>query len=57
MIEIELKIQKARERIAEKKAMKSMAARTTLKPPRSTNDDLIELYDNESTDQPQQKFK
>lgn len=50
MIEIEAKIQKARERIAEKKAMKSNAARTTLKQPRSQNDDLSELYGNESSD-------
>jgi len=35
MVEIEAKIQKARERIAEKKAMKSFAAKTTLKQPRS----------------------
>ena len=35
MIEIEAKIQKARERIAEKKAIKSLAAKTSLKQPRS----------------------
>ncbi len=51
MIEIEAKIQKARERIAEKKAIKSNAARTTLKQPRSQNDDLVELYANESSEQ------
>ena len=48
MIEIEAKIQKARQRIAEKKAMKSFAAKTSLKQPRSQNDDLLELYAQES---------
>ena len=51
MIEIEAKIQKARERIAEKKAMKSLAAKTSLKQPRSQNDDLLELYAQESEGQ------